>query len=155
MVAVGRGYYPSRQGWEYTLRHPGAAPPLHSGECERCGTYFERTNPGNPPKYCTERCSRQAHDSRRYHRLRATVYETFNSREIYERDGWECGLCRLPTDIADFTIVTGSDGKQAHCCGPDFPTLDHIIPITRGGPHTRANVQTAHHLCNTIKGNRV
>ncbi len=35
------------------------------------------------------------------------------------------------------------------------PSIDHIVPITRGGTHTWDNAQLAHLLCNTRKGNKV
>jgi 5-methylcytosine-specific restriction endonuclease McrA len=28
------------------------------------------------------------------------------------------------------------------------PTLDHLVPVSAGGVHTRANVATAHFRCN-------
>jgi 5-methylcytosine-specific restriction endonuclease McrA len=37
---------------------------------------------------------------------------------------------------------------------PTAPTVDHIIPLARGGSHTWDNVQLAHHLCNSLKGDR-
>ena len=33
-------------------------------------------------------------------------------------------------------------------------SLDHIVPISRGGGHTADNVQLAHLKCNQSKGNR-
>jgi 5-methylcytosine-specific restriction endonuclease McrA len=38
---------------------------------------------------------------------------------------------------------------------PLAPTLDHIVPLARGGHHTRDNTQCAHFSCNTRKGARV
>jgi 5-methylcytosine-specific restriction endonuclease McrA len=31
------------------------------------------------------------------------------------------------------------------------PTIDHLIPLARGGGDTPANVATAHFICNSIK----
>jgi 5-methylcytosine-specific restriction endonuclease McrA len=33
-------------------------------------------------------------------------------------------------------------------------SLDHVIPISKGGSHTYANTQCAHLLCNIQKNNR-
>jgi 5-methylcytosine-specific restriction endonuclease McrA len=34
---------------------------------------------------------------------------------------------------------------------PDAPTVDHIIPLAKGGTHTWDNVQLAHWSCNSDK----
>lgn len=69
-------------------------------------------------------------------------YEPVDRAVVFERDGWTCGICALPVDPAD---------KFPE---PSSATLDHIVPVSRGGAHTLANVQTAHFYCNTAKGNR-
>ena len=33
-------------------------------------------------------------------------------------------------------------------------TLDHIIPLSKNGPHALYNIQLAHHHCNTMKNNK-
>lgn len=66
--------------------------------------------------------------------------ERFAPVEVFERDGWTCGICDLPVD------------PSAKWPEPDSVSLDHIIPLSRGGEHTRANTQCAHLYCNTVKG---
>lgn len=70
---------------------------------------------------------------RRDHRCIACI-ESIPLDEIYERDGGMCGLC--PNHV-----------PRKHA------SLDHIIPISKGGRHTRENVQLAHRRCNFTKGN--
>lgn len=69
---------------------------------------------------------------RRARKLNATV-ETFTRAEIIERDHATCYLC----------------GKH---CDPDDIHLDHVIPLSRGGEHSRANVKVACSTCNVRKG---
>jgi len=64
-------------------------------------------------------------------------------REIGDRDNWICGLCHAHVDPALM---------WPH---PQSRVLDHIIPLARGGAHTRDNVQIAHWLCNARKGARL
>lgn len=46
-------------------------------------------------------------------------------------------------------------GKKCAICGTPIKkntcTLDHIIPLSKGGPHTRINTQAVHGRCNQIK----
>ena len=59
------------------------------------------------------------------------------------RDDWKCGLCsdRIDPDL-----------PHRH---PFSASLDHVVPLSKGGAHTYANVQAAHLICNGRKGNRV
>jgi 5-methylcytosine-specific restriction endonuclease McrA len=61
-------------------------------------------------------------------------------REIYERDGWTCYLCDKPLDLS-----AGPNGNRA-------PSLDHVIPRSKGGTHDPSNLKTACRSCNSRKG---
>lgn len=63
--------------------------------------------------------------------------------EVYERDEWLCGLCLLPVDR---TLVYPD---------PSSASLDHILPLSKGGHHVLENVQLGHLSCNVRKGARV
>lgn len=63
--------------------------------------------------------------------------------EIYKRDNEKCQICNKMVDLK----YTAPHRKSA--------TLDHIIPISKGGLHEPKNVQLAHYSCNAKKGNRV
>jgi 5-methylcytosine-specific restriction endonuclease McrA len=75
-------------------------------------------------------------------RKEAGQVERFASREVFERDGWLCGLCHLPIDPG----LKWPDPQSA--------SLDHILSLAAGGEHTRANTQAAHLRCNVRKGAR-
>jgi len=68
----------------------------------------------------------------------AYVQPVYRSR-VFKRDRYECQLCGQPMDMS----VTAPQ--------PFAPTIDHIIPIARGGTHEPANVQSAHFICNSRK----
>lgn len=76
---------------------------------------------------------------RRRARAYGVEYEPIRALDIHERDRWRCGLCG---DRIDRKL------KVPH---PMSATLDHIVPLARGGGHTRANVQSAHFICNCRK----
>lgn len=83
--------------------------------------------------------AKRSDDRRRKRRKRTTVVERFDDEEIFERDRWICQLCGKRV----------RKGKTVP--DPQAPTLDHIIPLSRDGEHTRANVQCAHFQCNVRK----
>lgn len=69
--------------------------------------------------------------------------ERFDPRAIMERDGWICQICGDPTD------------RAAQWPSAEFPTIDHVVPLSLGGPHTTANTQCAHLVCNLRKNNKL
>lgn len=69
--------------------------------------------------------------------------EKFDYAEIYERDGWICGICTEPVD------------RDLAWPDPMSVSLDHIIPVSRGGRHSRDNAQCSHLTCNIRKSDAV
>ena len=83
-------------------------------------------------------------ESRRNTQLRRAALlgvdaEVFDDIEIFERDDWLCGICG--TAIA----------PERTYPDPHSVSLDHVLPLARGGAHTRSNVQAAHLQCNLRK----
>jgi len=108
-------------------------------QCKQCGKPFSSTSPRKV--YCGHDCYRKAgvkHSAAYAAAKRHPGAEKFTTREILERDGWVCKICGEPID---------PNAKWVNQTG----TMDHIIPIGRGGPHTRENVQAAHFICNIRK----
>ena len=68
---------------------------------------------------------------------------TFDRVDIFERDGWVCGIC---LDAVD------RDLAYPH---PMSASLDHVTPVSLGGSHSPENVQCSHLTCNVRKGNRM
>lgn len=69
--------------------------------------------------------------------------EGITLKKIIERDGLNCAICGL-------VCIYGGDSLA-----PLYPSIDHIVPISKGGGHTWENVQLAHRLCNIRKSNLV
>lgn len=113
-------------------------------ECRTCGETFS----GNARNstFCSRECFRADYgqrSQRRKQRLSEVERENFKRTEIFERDEWRCGICGDPIDP--------SISWPARMCG----VIDHVIPVSRGGSDTRANVQAAHNRCNARKGARM
>lgn len=62
---------------------------------------------------------------------------------IYARDAYTCMLCGEPVDMQ-------ADPQR----GDWYPTLDHIVPRSKGGAHDADNLRTAHRWCNSVRGDR-
>ena len=71
--------------------------------------------------------------------------ESITLRLLICRDKGICQICGKPVNMAD--IKSGHIGRH-------YPTLDHIIPLSKGGSHTWDNVQLAHMGCNAGKGDK-
>ena len=81
----------------------------------------------NPDVYERSRAKRKA-------LLRGVEHAPYSRREIYERDGGACRMCDKP-------LPNAPGGFQ----------IDHIVPISLGGPDIPANVQLACPSCNRKK----
>lgn len=117
--------------------------PMVTHRCVECGSTFTTNKHSALRKYCSTRCGRRAVKRTRRHLERAAerAGEHFTVREIADRDGWVCHICQRR--IPDKGSWTNED---------DDPTIDHLVPLSRGGEHTRVNVAIAHRLCNSCRG---
>jgi hypothetical protein len=120
-----------------------------SGACERCGQVWDRTGrPGGSARFCTEDCwalyRRERGLDARGHKHRAikygAVYQYVNPIVVLDRDKWTCQLCGERTPK--------SKRGTSH---PKAPEIDHIVPISLGGPHSVDNLQCACRSCNASK----
>jgi 5-methylcytosine-specific restriction endonuclease McrA len=75
-------------------------------------------------------------------RLRGVEREDVDPLVVFERDKWRCHMCNRKVR------------KDVPYPSASFATLDHLIPLSAGGPHTYANIATACFPCNTRKGTR-
>jgi len=76
----------------------------------------------------------RAHGLRRRALQAGVTIEPVNASEVYERDHYLCHVCRR--------LVPARERS-----------LDHLIPLTRGGAHSMNNVALAHRRCNSKRYN--
>lgn len=55
-------------------------------------------------------------------------------------------------DLAEW--LSANRGKECRYCGQETSHIDHKIPLTRGGPHTWANIELLCVKCNQSKRDR-
>lgn len=130
--------------------------------CKQCGHSFERSVPhvrkGN--LICRNCCGLPEFEDRRVrhayyghnHHERAIKYgcvydSSVTLKKLIKRDGLRCAICGEMCDL--------DDRSWSKYSGPMRPSIDHIIPMAKGGGHIWSNVQVAHLICNTIKSDKV
>ena len=57
------------------------------------------------------------------------------------------------SSVVDF--LDKMKAKGTVICGPMYPSIDHIYPVSKGGMHAWNNVQLAHRKCNTYKSDSI
>ena len=117
--------------------------------CAVCGGKTTR------PKYCSDMCAKKASNKRRELIRRkkistAMVDNDITVRGLYLRDGGRCYLCGGLCDWTDFTEIDGTI-----ICGNRYPSIDHVMPLSKGGLHSWDNVKLAHRICNSLKKDQV
>ena len=123
--------------------------------CSECGTPFYNINP--VPLTCTPLCSRR----RRNRHLRLYRSKRLNESNIVDKDitvqklfdkyDGICYLCGKKCDFNDKVIT--EEGYTI--VGKTYPSIEHVIPISKNGLHSWDNVNLAHHYCNTLKGSKI
>lgn len=117
--------------------------------CIVCGTITDR------PKYCCTACANKAANKTKEHRRRERIKTQMVDKDItveglFRRDVGKCWLCGERCNFEDYTVRDGN-----FIVGDWYPSIDHVIPLVKGGEHSWANVKLAHHRCNSIKHDKI
>lgn len=83
------------------------------------------------------------HHRKRRATVRGAVIGVIDGEAMWKAQDSRCPLC---LDLIDRTLSWPD---------PASISLDHNIPLSRGGEHTQSNVQWTHLLCNLRKGDRL
>ena len=89
------------------------------------------------------RASNGAASRKRRAALLGVESDPYTVDSLAERDEFICHLCGGEVDM------------RLHWPDRRSPSVDHVVPLSRGGDDTLANVKLAHLTCNLSKGNRV
>lgn len=77
------------------------------------------------------------------HKRRAIVhrngFEEYNVADIFKRDKFICQICHKKVS------------KKQKWPHPLSASIDHIVPVSSGGPDAPHNIQTTHLRCNLVK----
>lgn len=96
---------------------------------DRAARSYQKNKVAQRPKRAEARRRRYARQ------IHAPVVERIDSELIYKRDKGICSICHTYVKLSDSSI-------------------DHVVPLSKGGEHSNRNCVLAHRRCNSKKGNR-
>lgn len=167
-TSAGRGKMAHR-----ACRQTSSAEFRHDAECIYCGVRFAslRRSNGVKTRCCSRSCARKAELSEgrlvlfQGVRVGRDPEKRKRSGEVARR-GRRARLLGVKRDIYTTADILARDGCECSLCGevvelslkyPDSlsVSVDHVVPVSKGGDDTLANVAVAHLICNLRKGNRL
>ena len=141
-----------QQKAEWEKRHPRSYAVVfkETKTCIDCGAefhtkYYDKLRCDSCGREHLRQVRNEVRRKRRAAKRGASVHENAGWPLLMKRDHGICQICGLPCDPKD---------RRWGDVGPLFPTQDHIVPLANGGQDTLANSQLAHHICNSLKGDR-
>lgn len=122
--------------------------------CKECGKEYA-TASGNQ-KYCGKKCLNKRKN--RVNNLNKNKRMTLNGKADYsitlekliKRHKNTCHICGEKCSNNDYII--SDDGY--FIAGNLYPSIDHVLPISKGGRHVWSNVKLAHRQCNSMKSDK-
>ena len=120
--------------------------------CPVCRQLFVVTK--KRTKYCSNKCGQKVSASRhkktRKRILKKVVDKDITLQGLYNRDN---GVCYICGDNCDWNDSFYSNG--VFYAGNSYPSIDHVVPISKGGLHAWENIKLAHRHCNSKKSARI
>ena len=119
--------------------------------CSQCGENYESKR----ERMMCPKCYRKKANSIHWNNRRATIKNVMvdkdiDIRRVYEKDNGICYLCKCKVDVNDYK----TDG-ETFIRGANYPSIDHVVPLAKGGKHSWDNVRLAHRKCNWEKKDKI
>lgn len=111
--------------------------------CGYCGKTYYVAQCQNLFKFCSNKCCNAFWGKKYRANKKNVVSKDYSFAEVCEKDKYICQLCGKPVD----TSLNYPDPMSA--------SIDHIYPISKGGPDIIENVQLTHLSCNIRKNNKI
>lgn len=118
--------------------------------CPICGKPTDKRN------CCSDQCQKtyanRTHEQRRRAKIRGALIDNdIQLMELFRRDNGVCHICGGECDLNDYVIT--EEGYTL--TGGSYPSIDHVIPLAKGGKHSWDNVKLAHFSCNAKKHTKI
>lgn len=107
-------------------------------ECCECGARYD----DGRNKYCSLQCAKTARNRMKDKRTQKNGKpdHSITLRKLAIRDGMICYICGARVDMS------------ADKNNESYGSIEHVVPVARGGQHQWDNVRLAHRGCNNAKG---
>jgi len=120
-------------------------------ECAECGKHFFCLD-AETRVTCSADCSRKYANRRVSKRIpKAQRIDNISLKKLYRRDKGTCYLCGKKCDWNDWSV----SAKGNKYPGDTYPTIEHVIPVSKGGLNAWENVRLAHWKCNLEKSDEL
>lgn len=120
-------------------------------ECANCGNVFFGFA---RRRFCSDKCSRRYKDRQKTRakdkRIKSRPHDKgITLDKVYKRANGICYICGCKCDYDDYQMQ-----GTTFIAGEKYPSIEHIIPIAKGGQDTWLNVALACRHCNSCKSDQ-
>lgn len=118
--------------------------------CPKCGSYFVKHGANRNCDDCRS-ISKSEQSRKKDIKRRSKIKDVCVDRDIsleklYEMENGICYICGKKCDYKDKVEINGTI-----ICGNSYPSIDHVVPLAKGGLHSWSNCRLACRLCNSKK----
>lgn len=134
------------------LIRAGRGSQLSFGFCS-CGEILDRFDgsTGRQCRNCARRALNKNKELKRRHIMSKVMIDSdITIQKLFHRDNGVCYLCGELCDWED-KVIRG----DTIICGNRYPSIDHVIPLAKGGLHSWNNIKLAHRICNSLKADKL
>ena len=106
--------------------------------------------------YCSKECLNKYHNTthtqtrKRYKQTNGKIDYTITLDKLIKRDNNICYICNRECNELDYTYQ-----GNTFIAGNYYPSIDHVVPIAKGGTHEWNNIRLAHRICNSLKSDKL
>lgn len=143
--SVARGSRLSGESWQKSKQ---SRPHFKEIECSYCSrpvtvpSSFTQKIVSHPECKAERKKARNRIKQTRRRGYRATL-RNLSVEKMGDRDNWTCHICREPVN----PLLPSNHREGA--------SVDHVIPLSRGGSDEPENLKLSHWICNVRKSNKV
>lgn len=112
------------------------------GAQERKAKYMERSVVRQRERRQSYRDVLKARKIKRKRAMEGAHVEVVSLLRVAERDNWTCYLCQRA--VVRFATIVREQWS-----------MEHVVPLSKGGDHSYSNVRLAHRGCNSSKSNKL